>query len=75
MIDLMKEVIFQIEEDTIDGGYVASALGYGITTQAESIPELKQMILDALHTHFDNAEDTPKIIRLHFVKDEVMHFA
>lgn len=71
----MKEIIFQIEEDTVDGGYIASALGVGITTQADSIDELKAMIRDALHCHFDNEADIPPIIRLHFVRDEIMTLA
>ena len=68
----MSEIIFQVEEDAVDGGYVATALGYGITTQADSIPELKAMILDAVQCHFDNPEDRPRVIRLHFVREEVL---
>ena len=71
----MSEIIFQVEEDNVDGGYVARGLGYGITTQAETIKDLKVMILDALRCHFDRTEDIPKVIRLHFVKEEVMVFS
>lgn len=71
----MSEIIFEIEEDTADGGYIARALGHGITTQAESIPELKKMIMDAVRCHFDRVEDIPKVIRLHFVREEVMAFS
>jgi predicted RNase H-like HicB family nuclease len=71
----MSEIIFQIEEDVVDGGYVAEALGYGIVTQAETMDELKEMIRDALRCHFDKTEEIPKVIRLHFVKEEVMPFA
>lgn len=73
--DCMKEIIFQVDEDPVDGGYVARALGLGITTQAETIDELKKMILDALRCHFDKTEDIPKVIRLHFVKEEVLVFS
>ena len=68
----MSEIIFQVEEDTVDGGYVASALGHGITTEAETIPELKVMILDAIRCHFDRPDDRPKIIRLLFLREEVL---
>ena len=68
----MREIIFQIEEDPVDGGYVARALGYGITTQAESVAELKEMIADAVRCHFDSPEDMPKVVRLHFVREEVL---
>jgi len=62
----MSEIIFMVEEDPVDGGYVASALGHGITTQADSVEELKEMVLDAVRCHFDNPENRPKVIRLHF---------
>jgi len=72
MGEIMSEIIFEIEEDTVDGGYIARALGYGITTQAKTIPELKAMILDALRCHFARADDIPQVIRLRFVREEVM---
>jgi predicted RNase H-like HicB family nuclease len=68
----MSEIIFVVEEDPIDGGFVARALGQGITTQAETVEELKRMILDAVHCHFDKPEDRPRLIRLHFVREEVL---
>ena len=70
----MSEIVFQVEEDLIDGGWVARALGVGITTQAESIDELKAQIQDALKCHYDRSEDIPRVIRLHFVRDEVFAF-
>jgi predicted RNase H-like HicB family nuclease len=70
----MKEIIFEVEEDPVDGGYVASALGVGITTQGDTIDELKGMIRDALRCHFEREEDIPPVIRLHFVRDEVISF-
>ena len=71
----MREIIFEIREDEVDGGFVAHALGHGIHTQAETVPELKQMIADALRCHFDAEADIPPIIRLHFVRDEVLTLA
>ena len=68
----MNEIVFQVVEDPVDGGYVAQALGYGITTQAESVAELKAMVLDAVQCHFDKPEDRPKVIRLIFTREEVM---
>lgn len=68
----MSEVVFQIEEDPIDGGWIARALGVGITTQAETLEQLRTMIRDALLCHYDRREDIPPVIRLHFVRDEVM---
>lgn len=71
----MTKIIFQVEEDTLDGGWVARALGEPITTQAETIDELKGMIRGALQCHFETETDIPPLIRLHFVKDEVFSFA
>lgn len=68
----MTEIVFQVEEDAVDGGYVATALCAGITTQAETVPELKEMILDAVRCHFDRPEDMPHVIRLHFVREEIL---
>lgn len=70
----MTEIVFQVEEDRVDGGWVARALGVGITTQAETLDELKTMVRDALRCHFDREEDIPPVIRLHFVHDEVIAF-
>jgi len=70
----MKEIIFLIEEDP-DGGYNAEGLGHCIFTEAETIEELKRNILDALKCHFDDEEEIPKIIRLHFVKEELLTYA
>ena len=38
----MAEIIFEVTEDEIDGGYAASALGYGIHTQGDTLDELRQ---------------------------------
>ena len=65
----MGEIIFLVE-DAAEGGYCARALGYSIFTEAESIDELRSNVRDAIACHFD-AGETPKIIRLHFVRDEV----
>ncbi len=67
---MSSEIVFLVEE-SIEGGYEARALGYSIYTQAETIDELKQMIKDAVHCHFEE-DDRPRIIRLHQVKQEVM---
>ena len=66
----MNEIIFVVEEST-DGGYIAKALSAAIVTEADTIEELRTMVKDAVHCHFDNPVELPKMIRLHFVKDEV----
>jgi hypothetical protein len=65
----MNEIIFLVEEGA-EGGYEAKALGFGIFTQADTLPELKEMVIDAIKCHFEESE-MPKIARLHFVKEDV----
>jgi hypothetical protein len=40
-------------------------------TEADTMEELREMVKDAVHCHFENDVKRPKMIRLHFVKDEV----
>lgn len=65
-----SEIIFMIE-DSRDGGFEARALGHPIFTEADSMETLKEEIRDAVSCHFDENEK-PALIRLHFVKDEVI---
>jgi hypothetical protein len=65
-----SEIIFAVEESA-EGGYEAHALGHPIFTQAESMDELREMVRDAVRCHFD-AGSVPPVIRLHFVRDEVI---
>ena len=64
------EILFNVEEAD-EGGFVATASLHGIVTQADSIAELHAQVRDAVACHFD-AVDKPKLIRLHFVRDEVL---
>jgi predicted RNase H-like HicB family nuclease len=70
----MSEIIFEVSEDEVDGGYTASALGHGIATQGDTIDELREMVRDAVQCHFGDGVpgEMPKMIRLHFVRDEVL---
>ena len=62
----------EVSEDEMDGGYTARALGYGIHTQGEDWNDLKAMVRDAVLCHFDDSMPRPKMIRLHFVRDEIL---
>ncbi len=66
----MNELIF-IVEDALEGGYTARALGQAIFTEADYLPSLKEQIRDAVRCHFDEGRE-PSMIRLHFVREEVM---
>ena len=66
----MTEVIFLIT-DAPEGGFTARALGQSIFTEADTLDELRHNIREAVSCHFD--DDTgPKVVRLHFVREEVM---
>ena len=67
---MRNEIIFIIEESQ-EMGYEARALDYSIYTEADTIQELKTMIKDAVQCHFEE-KDMPKIIRLHYIKEEIM---
>jgi predicted RNase H-like HicB family nuclease len=64
------EIIFLVEEEP-EGGYVARAIGESIFTQGETLTELREMVRNAVHCHFEE-EQRPKLIRLHIVRDEVI---
>lgn len=66
-----NEIIFEVREDELDGGYNASALGYGIHTQADTLDDLRAMVRDAVRCYFEEGH-APKVIRLHFVREEVI---
>ena len=66
----MNEIIFLVE-DAPDGGLSARAVGESIFTQAATMGELHERVRDAVRCHFE-AEGQPKLIRLHFVRDEVI---
>ncbi len=68
---MSSEIIFEVTEAE-EGGYCASALGYGISTQGDNLDELRAMVREAVDCYFDKPEQAPKVIRLHFVRDEVL---
>lgn len=64
------EIIFEVQESA-EGGYEARALSAAIFTEADSLDDLRGMVRDAVDCHFEEG-DRPRIIRLHFVRDEVI---
>lgn len=65
----MNEIIFLVE-NAIEGGYTARALSESIFTEADDLDSLRENIREAVACHFE-AEEKPKMIRLHFVSEEV----
>ncbi len=60
------EIVFEVSQDEVDGGYSATALGYGIHTQGETIEELRASVRDAVECYFDETMTRPAVTRLHF---------
>ena len=65
-----SEIIFVVEEAP-EGGYTAKALGQSIFTEAATLPDLRENVREAVLTHYDESNQ-PTIIRLHFVKEELI---
>ncbi|MDX1973744.1 MAG: 2-oxoisovalerate dehydrogenase [Candidatus Sumerlaeia bacterium] len=65
----MSELVFLVEADP-EGGFTARALGESIFTHADEWKELEGRVREATLCHFDEGE-APRIVRLHFVRDEV----
>lgn len=65
------ELIFDVR-DAEEGGYYARALGHAIFTQAESWEEPRNNTLEAVSLHFEDATVRPRILQLHYVKDELI---
>ncbi len=66
----MPEIIFEVREDEVDGGYSATALGYGIHTQGDSVEEIRRNVEEAVACYFDEFAQRPGLIRLRFVRNE-----
>ena len=66
------EIIFEVTEDEVDGGYSASALGYGIHTQGDCVEDVCRNVREAFDCYFDETMERPSVIRLHFVRDEII---
>ena len=68
----MTELIFEVVEDA-ECGYRADALGVPIHTYGKDLAELQQMVKEAVDCYFVGPEGPrPAIVRLHFVRDEVL---
>jgi len=71
-VSTRSEVIFEVREDEVDGGYHAAALGYGIHTQGETLEELRAMVREAVDVILMKNQEAPRMIRQHFVRDELL---
>ena len=65
------ELIFEVR-DAEECGFYARALGHSIFTQAETWEELRANALEAATLHFEDSPQYLRLIRLHYVKDELI---
>jgi hypothetical protein len=66
----MNEIIFLVE-DAPEGGFMARALDASIFTDADNLDDLHSKVREAVDCHFEPI-DKLKMIRLHFVREEVI---
>jgi hypothetical protein len=66
----VSEIVFVVEQAP-EGGYLARALGESIVTEADDLESLRTSVQDAVRCHFDESQ-LPKVIRLHFIRDELL---
>ncbi len=67
----IEEVMFLVEEAP-EGGYTARALGVSIVTEADDLDTLRHQVIDAVRCHFGAQPQSPRLIRLHLTKDEIL---
>ena len=63
----MQELLFIVTESP-EGGLTAHCSEQSIHTQAETMEDLKNVIIEAVHCHFDDNEK--RNIRLQIIKDD-----
>ena len=65
------EIIFEVRDDEV-GGYYARALGHSIFTEGDTWEELRAMVIEATELHFEDTEEQPRLVQLHYVRDELI---
>ncbi len=67
---MKTEIVFVVEDDPDRA--TTPARGESIFTQADSVEALRAAIRDAVRCHFAEEALRPKVIRIHWVRDEVI---
>ena len=68
---IVMELIFEVR-DADESGYCARALGHSIFTEADTWEELRSNVLEATSLHFEDSLVHPRLVQLHYVKDELI---
>ena len=64
------EILFMIEESP-EGGFVARGIGADIVTEGDTLDQVRANVREAVECHFGEGK-SPRLVRLHFVRDEVL---
>ena len=67
----MTEIVF-LAEEAPEGGFTARAVGESIFTEADDEAALREMVRDAVRCHFPGEQTRPRVILLHWVRDEAV---
>jgi hypothetical protein len=69
--DDVDEIIFIVEE-AAEGGFTAHALEASIFTEAGDLQSLGVQARDAVLCHYGDRADRPRMIRLHYTRDDLI---
>jgi predicted RNase H-like HicB family nuclease len=73
MSAVLEELVFEVVQEA-DGGFVASCLSEDIITEGDTWDALRENVREAVQAfHYDSS--TPRRIRLHLVRDELLTLA
>ena len=64
------EITFDVSVDEVDGGYSASAIGFGISTQGETVKELRLNVGEVIECYFDENMTRPSSVHLQFTEND-----
>lgn len=68
-LHFMSELIF-IAENCPKGGFIAKCVSESFFTQADSLEELKEAIIEAVQCHFD--DEMKRIIKLQTIQEQII---
>jgi predicted RNase H-like HicB family nuclease len=67
----MKELVFEVTQEE-DGGFCAECLTENIFTQGDTWEDLRRNVQEAVRAYFFDQPQTPRQVRLHLVRDEIL---
>ena len=67
----MSELVFEVTQEE-DGGFCAECLSENIFTQGDTWEAVRQNVQEAVRAYYFDQTQSPKRIRLHLVRDELL---